>query len=171
MGSTLAKLEVISGRISHVGKSSRDPHCRTYTALEIETATGRVDLRIVVTAKELDRVINEGNLVSMSVLEAGEGAKRRCVVLGVYDEGMDQTFFSEEMFTLKAHARKQAVLYSFLSVVLVPMGLLLFVVPGLLWLYVLWKAWSAIDAFPTPDEIRASVASLAAASRSRASAS
>lgn len=168
MGSTLAKLEIISGRISHVGESTSDSHCRTYGALEVETASGRVDLRTVVAVKELDQAIKDGSLVSMSVLKAGEGSKRRCVVLGVYDEGLDRTFFSEEMSTLKAHARKQAVLYSFLSIVLVPLGLLLFVVPGLLWLWVLWKAWSAIDTFPASDEIRASVESLSAASRLRA---
>jgi hypothetical protein len=161
----LATLEVISGRISHVGKSSSDAYCRTYNSVEIESVAGRVSLTTAVAANELDRAIKEGALVSMSIFEAGEGSNRRCVVLGVYDEGLDRTFFNEEMFTLKAHARKQAVLYSFLSVVLVPVGLLLFVVPGLLWLWVLWKAWSAIDTFPGPDEIRASVESLSAASR------
>lgn len=168
MGSTLTKLEIISGRISHVGKSSSNAHCRTYNVVEIETAASRVDLKTVVAAKDLDRAIKENTFVSMSILEAGAGSNRRCVVLGVYDEGLDRTFFNEDMFTLKAHARKQAVLYSFLSVVLVPVGLLLFIVPGLLWLLVLWKAWSAVETFPAPDEIRASVESLSAASRLRA---
>lgn len=35
------------------------------------------------------------------------------------------------MFTLRAHARKQAVLYSLMSIVLLPVAFLLFVVPTL----------------------------------------
>lgn len=161
-------LEVISGRISHVGTYSSDAHCRTYRTVEIETAAGTLELVTVVAAKELDRAIKEGGHVTMSLLQAGEGSKRRCVVLGIHDEGQDRTFSNEEMFLLKPHARKQALLYSGMSIVLVPAGLILFVVPGLLWLWILWKAWSAIDTFPAPDEIRASVASLAATSKSKA---
>jgi hypothetical protein len=69
------------------------------------------------------------------------------------------------MFTLRSHARKQAMLYSILSIVLVPVGLLMFVLPGLLWLWVLWKSWTSVDAFPEAGEIREAVASLSDTAR------
>lgn len=156
----MAKLDVIAGNIRHVGSSSTDAHCRTYDLLEIDTSAGRVDLKAAVVAKELSRAIKANGQVAMSVLQAGEGAKRRCVILGVYDSAEDRTFVNEEMFSLKSHARKQAVLYSILSIVLIPLGLALFVVPGLLWSWVVWKSWASVDEFPEPEEIQQSVVSL-----------
>ena len=61
------------------------------------------------------------------------------------------------MVTLRAHAKKQAVLYSLMSVVVLPVAFLFFVVPGFIWLWVLWKSWTSVDQFPTPEAIRASV--------------
>ena len=83
----MGKLEVIAGNIRHVGNSSSDAHCRTYDLLEIETSAGRVDLKTAVVAKTLSRSIKANGQLVMSVLQAGEGAKRRCVVLGIYVSG------------------------------------------------------------------------------------
>lgn len=156
----MAKLDVIVGRILHVGTSRSDAHCRTYDVLEIETASGRLDLNTVVAAKELGRAIKTGGDVAMSVLHAGGGAKRRCVVLGIHDKAEGRTFVNEEMFLLRSHARKQAILYSVMSLVLVPLGLVFFVLPGVVWSWVVWKSWASIEEFPEPEEIRASVESL-----------
>jgi hypothetical protein len=156
----MSKLETIAGRIVHVGSFTFDAHCHTYSAVEVETASGRIDMTTVMAANELDRVIEPGREVAMTVLRSGTGAKAKTVILGVCDTSQRRTFVNEEMFTLRAHATKQAVLYSLMSVVLLPVEFLLFVLPGFIWLWVLWRSWTSIGQFPTLEEIRESVAAL-----------
>lgn len=156
----MSKLETIAGRIVHVGAATFDAHCHTYNAVEVETVSGRIAMTTVMAASELDRVIEPGREVAMTVLRSGTGAKAKTVILGVYDASQRRTFVNEEMFALRAHATKQAVLYSLMSVVLLPVGFLLFVLPGFMWLWVLWKSWVSVSEFPTPEEIRESVAAL-----------
>ena len=47
-----------------------------------------------------------------------------------------------------------------------PVAFLLFVAPGFVWLWVLWKWWSSISEYPTSEEIRESVAALSSAALS-----
>lgn len=162
----MSKLETIVGRILHVGQYTSDAHCHTYSIVEVETASGRVDLPTVMAANELDRAIEPQRQVAMTVLRSGAGAKAKNVVLGIYDHTEKRTFVNEEMFALRAHARKQAVLYSLMSIVVLPVAFLLFVAPGFVWLWVLWKSWSSVNEFPTPEEIRESVAALGSAAPS-----
>ena len=156
----MSKLETIVGRILHVGHYTSDAHCHTYSLVEVETADGRIDLPTVMAANELDRAIEPQREVAMTVLRSGAGAKAKNVVLGVYDRSDKRTFVNEDMVALRAHARKQAVLLSLMSIVVLPVAFLLFVAPGFIWLWVLWKSWSSIDEFPTREEIRESVAAL-----------
>lgn len=91
----MAKLETISGRITHVGKFSSDAHCHTYSLLEIEAGESRQDLSAVVAANELSRAIQVGKQVAMSVLLAGSGKNAKSIILGIYDVAEQRTFLNE----------------------------------------------------------------------------
>lgn len=157
----MSNLETISGRIIHVGSYTRDEHCHTYSLIEVETANGRRDLKTVMAANELDRAIAPGRSVSMSIFRSGQGTKEKSVVLGIHDAEAQRTFVNEEMFKLREHATKQTIWLSLTAIVWLPFAFLLFVAPGFIGLWVLWKSWSSIKDLPTADEIRASVQSLA----------
>jgi len=159
----MSQLETVVGRVQHIGKYTADEHIHTYSLVEVETTSGRLDLPTTVAANALARAIQPGREVAMSVLRSGTGAKAKNVILGIHDAAQNRTFVNEEMFTLRAHAKKQAVLYSLMSIVVLPVAFLLFVVPGFIWLWVLWKSWTSVDQFPTPEAIRESVNGLSSA--------
>lgn len=152
----MSNLESITGRILHVSQYTSDAHCHTYNLIEVDTPSGRVDLQTVMASNELHRAIEPRRDVAMTVLRSDAGSRKKTVILGIYDLGEKRTFANEEVFTLRDHARKQAVLYSLMSIVVLPVAFLLFVVPGFVWLWVRWKLWSSVGEFPTPAEIRES---------------
>ena len=155
----MEKLQTIIGRVTHVGPSTRDAHSHVYSLIEITTANGRIGLKNVAAENELVRAIVPSKAVRLCVLPAADGAAKS-VLLAAYDESEDRLLFNEEMFELRQHAVNQAFLFSFLGIFLIPIGLAFFVVPGLLYIRALWKAWSSIGLFPTPEELRARVEAL-----------
>jgi hypothetical protein len=64
------------------------------------------------------------------------------------------------MHGLRSHAFKQALLLSITAVIWLPVAFLLFVVPGLLGLMLLWKAWAAVSKLPTAEDIQRVVGAL-----------
>lgn len=153
----MSNLETIVGRMAHVGQSSWDENVHTYSLLEIETLAERVDLKDTMASNDLARAISPGNDLAMAILRAAPGGKAKNIVIGVFDKGSQRLFVNEEMYKLRDEVTKQAILLSMLAIVAIPVGLAFFVVPGLLYVNALWKAWSSINWFPTSDEIRATV--------------
>ncbi len=156
----MSNLRTIVGCVSHVGQYERDEHVHTYRVVEVATRSGREELKDVAAAHALVRAIKPQNEVAMVVLAFGAGNKAKSVILGIYDKGERRVFANEEMYAMRDHAVNQAFLFSFLSIFLIPLGLAFFIVPGLLCIKTLWKAWSSIKEFPPAPDIRQAVGNL-----------
>jgi hypothetical protein len=156
----MSNLETIVGRVTHVGKHTFDQHIHVYSSVEIDTANGRVDLQDATAANALDRAIAPGKDVALAVLRLDAGGKSKCSILGVFDRGEQRLFVNEEMYSLREHATNQFLLYCLLGIVVIPVGLIFLVVPGLAYVYLLWKLWKSAKQFPTADGIRAAVEAL-----------
>ncbi|WP_457324853.1 hypothetical protein [Roseateles sp. P5_E11] len=156
----MSKLETISGRVKHVGQHSFDDHIHTYSLIELETSAGRVDLADASAANALRRAIEPGKSVALAILRMDDGGKLKNLVLGVYDKDEQRLFVNEEMYGLRDHAVKQFFLFSVLGIVIIPVGLAFFIIPGLLYIRALWKAWRSSRQLPAADELRTFVEAL-----------
>lgn len=152
-------IQTIVGRISHVGQFTYDNAFHTYSTIEVETANGRVDLSKVLAPNALDRAIEPGRDAAMAVIH-GDGKKVQTAVIGIYNAEARRTFSDDQMHALRSHAFKQAVLLSVTAVIWLPVAFLLFVVPGLLGLMLLWKAWAAVSRLPTAEDVQRVVGAL-----------
>lgn len=153
----MSNLKTIVGRVSHVGSSTRNEHDHTYSAVEIQTPDGRIDLKEVTAVNDVHRALKPQKDVALVVLHIDKGAKSKSIVLGAYDKGDQRLYANEEMYKLRDHATKSALLLSLSGIVVIPIGLAFFVVPGLLYIQVLWKSWTSIKFFPPGEEIRQAV--------------
>lgn len=156
----MSRFSTVIGRVSHVGQYSYDEHVHQYSLIEIETPSGRVDLKNITAANELSRAVSPGKPVAMTVLEAHSGSEQKALMVGIYDQSTRRLHVNEEIFTLRHNAKTQALLYTLLGIVVVPVGLALFLVPGLLYIRAIWKAWSSIEQFPSTEEMRSAVSAL-----------
>jgi len=156
----MSKLETVSGRVKHVGQYSSDEHIHTYSLIEIETNAGRMDLPDASAANALCRAIEPGKSVSFAILRMEDSGKTKTMILGVYDREEQRLFVNEEMYGLRGHANKQVFLFGVLGIVIIPVGLAFFIVPGFLYIRALWKAWRSSRALPSADELRGFVEAL-----------
>lgn len=153
-------IQSVTGRIVHVGPYSSDHLAHSYSLVEIDTAAGRVDPRNAVAANALDRAIEPGRVVSMAFIQASSG-KAKTAIVGVFDHAARRTFSDDQVSSIRSAARKQAIVLSITSIVWLPVAFLLFVLPGFVGLWVLWKSWAAVGAMPTEAEVREAIARLA----------
>jgi hypothetical protein len=156
----MSKLETISGHVKHVGQYTRDEHIHTYSLIEIETSSGRVELPNASAANALSRAIAPGKSVDLAILRLDDGGKAKSMIMGVYDRAEQRLFVNEEMYGLRDHATKQFFLFGVLGIVIIPAGLAFFIIPGLLYIRALWKAWHGSRQLPRADELRTFVEAL-----------
>jgi hypothetical protein len=159
----MSKLETISGHVKHVGQYSFDDHIHTYSLIELETSAGRVDLPDASAANALSRAIAPGKSVALAILRMDDSGQAKNMILGAYDREEQRLFVNDEMYRLRDHAVKQLFLYSVLGIVIIPAGLVFFIIPGLLYIRALWKVWRSSRQLPSAGELRHFVEALAPA--------
>jgi hypothetical protein len=154
-------INTVVGRISHVGQFSYDNVVHTYSTIEVQTSAGRVDLTNVMAPNAFDRAIEPERDVAMAVLQ-GDGKKVQNFVIGIFDVSAQRTFSDDQMSSIRAQAVKQALLLSITAIVWLPVAFLLFVVPGVVGLWLLWKSWASVARLPTAEDVRQAIAALPA---------
>jgi len=154
-------IQTITGRIIQVGAATVDAHCHTYADIEVETADGVLAFGPVLAASVCDKALLPGRAVSMAVTQtAGKGSK--LVVWAVLDKASGRVFKNEELYKARQAAATQAFWLTLIAPVVIPVGLLLALIPGLLYAKAVWDMWAAVSAMPAADAIESAVASMSA---------
>ena len=154
-------IETVAGHISYVGDFTSDRITHNYSVIEIETAAGLVELKNALAPSDFDRVIEPGRDVAMAVIR-GDGKKVKAVIVGVFDVQAQRTLSDPQMLSMRSMAARQATVLSVTAIVWLPVAFLLFVIPGLLGVALLWKAWAAVGRLPTADEVQRAITALPA---------
>lgn len=152
-------LETITGRVTYLGAHTTDHHSVDYDNIELRSEDDSLTMldRIMVPLIS-DRCLKIGRVISMSVLRSTDAkGKPAAMVLATYDHAERRTFFNEEMTKLRAQL-VPLVLWGAAGTVL---GLLMFVLPGLIVLAKTVQGYKKVRAFPTAQEIIAHVEALA----------
>ena len=157
----MQELKVISGQVKYVGESLRDEDMHTYRKLELQTSNGLVELPSVMAAVETSRPLKPGREVRILAMEALTGAKVKYIVFAVHDQEAQRTFTDQRLFDLRGGSQKKAVVMSVMSIILVPLLALAFVIPALLYLWLLFKCWVDVGKIPDEAQVREAVAKLA----------
>lgn len=154
-------IQTITGRILGVGAATFDAHCHTYEDIELETAEGVLKFGPVLAASVCDEVLAPGSSVSMRATQtAGKGAK--LVICAVLDKASGRVFKNEELYKARQTAATQAFWLTLLAPVVIPVGLLLALIPGLLYAKAVWGMWALVISMPAADAIESTVASMSA---------
>ncbi|ABM97036.1 hypothetical protein [Methylibium petroleiphilum] len=153
------KPTTISGKIVFSGEGTVDGELYNYGPLEIQTADGLVELPQVVVHKTVQRALTVGSTVALSVSESTDKqGKPMALIWGAYDYSSKRAFFNEEMTQVASSFKSQLAF----GIVMTLVGLLFFVVPGLLIGWQVLKAMDKAKQMPTADEMRAHVNELSA---------
>lgn len=154
-------IQTITGRILEVGAATFDAHCHTYEDIEVETAEGVLKFGPVLAASVCDEALTPGRSVSMAVTQtAGKDAK--LVVWAVLDKASGRVFKNEELYKARQTAATHAFWLTLIAPVVIPVGLLLALIPGLLYTKAVWEMWAAVGSMPAADAIEAVVDSMSA---------
>lgn len=156
----MSQLEVIVGRISLVGESMRDMDVHTYNQIELDTPSGRVDLPNVFVAAQTARPLKLGRDVRILVLKPTGSFKGKLFLMAIYDEKLKRTFSDERLFDLRASARNKALIYSALSIVMLPILFLAYVLPAIGYIWLLIGAWKNVNSLPDIDTVAKAVGDL-----------
>lgn len=149
-------IQTITGRILEVGAATFDAHCHTYEDIEVETAEGVLKFGPVLAASCCDEVLEPGRSVSLTATQTvGKGAK--LVIWAVLDKTSGCIFKNEELYKARQTATTQSFWLTLIAPVVIPVGLLLALIPGLLYAKVVWDMWSTVSSLPAADAIRAAV--------------
>jgi hypothetical protein len=156
-------IQTITGRILGVGPATFDAHCHTYDDIDVETAQGVLSFRSVMAASVCDEVLAPGRSVTMVVSQT-PGKRARLIVWAVLDRTSGRVFKNEELFEARKVAVTQACIQTLIAPVVIPVGLLLALVPGLMYAKSLWGAWSTVASIPGKADVEAAVAAMSAGS-------
>ena len=153
-------IQTITGRILEVGAATFDAHCHAYEDIEVKTAEGVLRFGPVLAASCCDGVLAPRRSVSMVVTQtAGKGAK--LVVWAVLDKTSGRTFKNEDLYRARQTAATWALLLTLIGLVVIPVGLLLALIPGLLYAKAVWDMWVAVSSMPTAEAIESAVGLMA----------
>ncbi|MEJ6003711.1 hypothetical protein [Paucibacter soli] len=146
----------IAGTISHISAHSWDEHLNTFSVVELQTAHGLVILKNVVVPRICDPVMKIGGDVVLATTSP-EGPAEKFMVWAVRDLDQGVTYADKSLFVVRDGAVAQAFLFSLMSLIVIPVGLVLFVLPGVQAINALWKTWRRALAVPTVGQIESAV--------------
>jgi hypothetical protein len=146
----------IAGIISHIATKSLDERLCTFSVVEMHTAHGLVILKNVVAPRICNPVMKIGGDVVLATTSP-EGPIEQFMVWAVRDVDMGVTYAEKSLFVARNGAVARAFLYSLMSLILIPVGLMLFVVPGIRAISTLCAAWRCALAVPTVVQIENAV--------------
>lgn len=156
----MSLLHTFTGRLGALGPGVSDADMRTYQTAEIVTQDGVIDMGHLLVPNQADRAMEPGRDVSILLMNNVNANDDKKLVLAAYDREQGRTFVDKRLTDPKSHLTKQAWLLSIISILGIPIGLALFVFPGLYLAYYLWKVWAAAAACPEEAEIQRHIEAL-----------
>lgn len=155
----MTAIQTIAGIVSYVGAYSSHADVHTYSRIELHTVDGLVVLENVAAPSVCVALLSISKDVAITMTQSTEPGLSS-VIWAVRDVVAGTTTFNKELFVARDTAVAAAVFFTLASFILIPVGLMCLVAPGLYVAYKLWKAWVVSLAFPSKEEIESAVAAL-----------